>query len=524
MARGPKRTHAQDHVVKGRRLERHIHELGLASEDEYRTWCLDHGFSKDLHKSNAQRQKEQDLATQLRGEAALSKKRRGTRHPQNTITSLHQGELLNEDLGAEYLENIRTQFNNLGDDAKTRQSFHDLLVHVQRYGALFGLEPAIPFLGPAPGNCYVDGMAMLARNRAAWIRPISKWRPNSHNPRRQFNHLARHLLATYDVPFLMDAAWFQEEAEIAREQQGWFCHIGNGQNIRSADIPVKLTKMMSHCFSNAPEALPIERALRWGQIVGQGGSPSLARAVMSSRLGMKFGNEDFWETVLKFLVNNPMIDPTLVGPIVDFVHNVKFAPREIVHPGGQVQRIGPAQPNFAVKGRSAEKLLGQMEEWHEQLGQDFAADEDIGRGRKAAIKWDASGLRPLQIQEENPQTGETIIWMVQELTSSKELVSEGRAMRHCVSSYAKNCRKGSASIWSLQAVDENKERQPVMTIAVDIRSKAVTQVRGRYNIAPVGKAKSVKQQNLSRAYIRLLSRSQRILKRWMTQEGLSLRC
>jgi hypothetical protein len=115
-----KKNHTQDHVVKGRRVERHIHELGLTSEDEYRSWCLDHGFSKDLHKSNAQRQKEQDLATQLRGEAALSKKRRVTRHPQNTITSLHKGEHLNEDLGAEYLENIRAQFSNLNDDAKTQ--------------------------------------------------------------------------------------------------------------------------------------------------------------------------------------------------------------------------------------------------------------------------------------------------------------------------------------------------------------------------------------------------------------------
>jgi hypothetical protein len=523
MARGTKKTHSHEHAVKARRLERHIQAVGLSTEDDYRTWCLDHGLSKDLHKSSTQRKKEQDLATQLRSKAALSRKRRGTRQPKNTITALYHDDNSNEDLGAEYLEKIRTQFA-LPNDDETRRALHDTLVHVERYGTLFGTEPAIPFLGPAPGNTYIEGIGMLARHHASWIRQISEWRPNSHSPRRQFSHLGRHLLATYEVPFFVDAAWFQEEEIDAVEQQSWFCHIGNGQNIRSADIPVKLTKMMAHCFSNAPESLPIGRALRWGQIIGQGGSASLARAVMSSRLGMKFGNEDFWETVLKFLVNNPMIDPTLIGPIVDFIHNVKFAPREVIHPGGLVGRIGPELPNFAVKGRSAEKLLTQMEEWHDELGQDIAADEDIGRGRKAPIKWDASGLKPLQLQEENPQTGETVTWMVQELTSHRELLTEGRSMHHCVSSYTKNCRKGTASIWSLQAVDENKERQPVMTIAVDVRSKAITQVRGRYNIAPVGKAKSMKQQSLSRSYLRLLSRSQRILKRWMTQEGLSLRC
>ena len=116
------------------------------------------------------------------------------------------------------------------------------------------------------------------------------------------------------------------------------------------------------------------------------------------------------------------------------------------------------------------------------------------------------------------------MWMVQELLSNKELVSEGRAMRHCVASYAKNCRKGKTAIWSLQAVDEEETRQPVMTIAVDVRRKNITQVRGKYNIAPVGKTKNVQQKSLNRAYMRLLDRSQRIFQRWVAQEGLSVRC
>ncbi len=523
MPRGPKRTRSHDHALKARQFQRHIKELGLSSEYEYRTWCVEHGFSKDLHKSAALRKKERGLADKLRGQTALSRRRRGTRHPQNTITGLYRGSIGRDDVGAEYLEKIRLLFEGTADD-ETRRALHELLIHIERFGSLFGLDPAIPFFGPTPGNTYIEGIGMLARHHKAWVRPIAHWRPNSHNTRRQFNHLARHLLATYDVPFLMDAAWFREDEELAREQQIWFRHMGDGQNIRTADIPVRLTKMMAHCFAHAPDGLPVERALRWGQIVGQGGSESLARAVMSSRLGMNFQHEDFWETVLTFLVNNPMVDPSLVDPIIDFIHNTKFAPREIVRPGGQVQRLGPRQSNFSVKGRSVEKLLDQMEEWHGELGQEIEAEEDLGRGRKAPITWDRSGFRPLRIQEDVPQTGETITWMVQELVSSRELICEGRAMKHCVSTYAKNCRKGRSSIWSLQAVDGNRERHPVMTIAVDVKGKAVTQVRGRYNIAPVGKAKSAKQQTLNTAYLRLLKRSQRILKRWMSQEGLRLRC
>ena len=526
MARKEKRKRTHDQVYKARRLARHIRALGLKSEDEYRAWCLEHGFDKALHKSTFLQQKEQELAKELHAKATLTHRRRGTRRPKNTITLLYRRELKQEKLGADYLKKIQSVFEKPGNDGKTRRALHNMLIHVERYGDLFGMAPVIPFLGPVPGNTFVEGMGMLARQHGSWIRSVTDWRPNSHNPRRQFNSLARHLLARYEVPFFMDAAWFQENEATALQQQGWFKHIGDGQNIRTADVPVKLTKMMAHCFFTAQEGLPIERALRWGQVVGQGGSESFARAVMGSRLGMHFEHEDFWETVIKFLVNHPMLDTSLVGPIVDFIYNHKYEPREIVRPGGGVEVVGPAQPNFAVKGRSIDKLLHQMEAWHEELGRDLGGEDAayFGRGRKPVVRWEPSGIGSLRILEENPQTGEKTTWMIQELLSTRELLSEGRGMHHCVASYAKNCRKGNTSIWSLQAMNSGQERQPVMTIAVDARSKNITQVRGKYNISPVGKAKNVKQQSLNRAYIRLLSRSQRIFQRWISQEGLRLRC
>jgi len=526
MASKLKRRKAHEQERNDRKLKRHLRALGLKSEEEYQAWCINRGLGKGLRKSTNQRQKEREIAKRSQADARLTQKRRHTRHPRNTIALLYRSELGKEKLGADYLKMIRTLFKKIGDQTRVRRAFYDLLIQVERYGSLFGADPAIPYLGPVPGNTFIEGLGMLARQREVWIRPIADWRPNSHNPRRQFNHLARYLFATYDVPFFIDAAWFQEDEAVAQKQQGWFRHIGDGQNIRTADIPVKLSKMMGHCFSMAPEGLPIERALRWGQVVGQGGSESLARAVMSSRLGMHFEHEDFWETVIKFLVNHPMLDPALVGPITDFVHNQKYEPREIVRPGGAVELAGPPQPNFAVKGRSIDKLMRLMEEWHEDLGQELPVDDNgtFGRGRKALVKWEPSGIGSLRILEEDPQTGERITWMIQELLSNRELIAEGRAMHHCVASYGKNCRKGNTSIWSLQAVDGNQERQAVMTIAVDARSKNVTQVRGRYNMAPVGKAKDSKQRSLNRAYKRLLARSQRVFQRWMSQEGLKLRC
>ena len=98
-----------------------------------------------------------------------------------------------------------------------------------------------------------------------------------------------------------------------------FLHIGSGQNIWKADIPVQLAKKMVHLFLQAPDRYTIEEALRWSQILGLEGEQPLVRAVNATRLGTTFENEAFWNSVIQFFVNNPMLDPDHVCPIVDFI-------------------------------------------------------------------------------------------------------------------------------------------------------------------------------------------------------------
>src|SRR5262249_16261642 len=108
-------------------------------------------------------------------------------------------------------------------------------------------------------------------------------------------------------------------------QQGWFLHVGRGQNIRTADLPLPYTKRMAHEFMQAPADLTIKEAIRWGQIHGLGGSERLMHAVIGTRLGPPFMHDDFWITVLQFLIANPMLDLAHVGPIIDYIHQQRFA-------------------------------------------------------------------------------------------------------------------------------------------------------------------------------------------------------
>ena len=80
-------------------------------------------------------------------------------------------------------------------------------------------------------------------------------------------------------------------------------------------------------------------------------------------------------------------------------------------------------------------------------------------------------------------------WSIRELLSSDELIDEGRALRHCVSTYARSCHTGRSSIWSMEIEDENGRRK-ILTIEVALREKVIRQVRGRRNRLPTPKRKT----------------------------------
>ena len=505
----------------------HLEKLGLQSEADYRKWCRTHGLGLGVFKSATQKRRELDLAEQERDRAILSRRRKNTRKPPKTLRQLYDGSLPRGPLGAEYLHEVRDRFDGLQHDPPARRAFLDILLAAEEHGRLFGLDPALPHLGDIPTNRFIAGMAQIARHHRQFVRPAPAWRPDSRNPRRQFGHLARHLLAGYpDVPAFMDAAWFEDVSEATDRHQHWFLHLGAGGNIRTApSLPVSLTKRMAHAFLQGPGDLDIGRALRWAQVTGQDGSDALAQAVIASRLGDHFEAEDFWSSVIVFFVRNPMLDPAQVGPIVDFAHHQKFVPEEHFFPDGSVEHRPPSQPNFAMKSRSVDKLLRQVDEWHSALNQRFVdpfAEDAAPRGSKRwqnLIKWDRCDIDEFDHEETNPNTGESVFWMIRELCSNRALNVEGRSMHHCVSSYVKSCRNGNTSVWSLSARLE-KKRIPVLTIAVDPRTRAITQARGKCNAsldAPTGR------RGKRSGGDRFVTLARPVLERWVRQEQLQMR-
>jgi hypothetical protein len=367
-----------------------------------------------------------------------------------------------------------------GRHAGALRAYEQLLRHVQsRTGLLHPSDQAADHR-----NLLNAGLLALALHHADWLRPVESWCPPGLPAWPQFTSLAHHLFARYAVPPFMTSVWFDMPPGEVLPQHGWYKHLGLGQSIRTAGVPLHFTKAMAHLFGQAPHHYPVTAALRWAQVRGLGGGEALARAVVGTRLGKLLENEDFWEGVLHFFVNHPSIDLGHVGPVVDFLQHQKFEWREGVSSEGVFGKLPPPRPDYSIKGRTVASLLRQVEEWHKQLGQDM---------QPTCLSWRRSPFKGFRLVEGSEGLGNVRVWTITELLTSRELFLEGRAMRHCVASYAERCAKRQTSIWSLQ-VENRAGRHRVLTIEVDLPKRTVCQARRKCNRLPQATEREVMER------------------------------
>ena len=513
----------------------HIQTLKLKTVEEYQEWCRQHGFRDALTKKGSQRRKELELAEQLQQKnldsplekkpelshrerqlADLAAAKRQRSQTPDLLKQIHASSLGADELKSATLRKVHAAFANLEEDG--RDALLQLLLHVEHNADLLNTASASERQGRQPGNTFVEAVLALGRHYRDWLRPIDTWQHTSRNQRTQFNSLARHLLAQYDVPFFMDAVWFRADAEGQRQQE-WFKHIGRGGNIRSADIPIQASKKMAHHFLQAPDHYTVEEALRWGQIRGQDGIPFLAEAINATRLGRSFENEKFWSAAIHFFARQPNLELDWIGPIVEYMHHQKFTTEEFIHPDGRRQVVPPPQPNLSMKSRSLPKLLRQVGKWKERWNWEARQQED---------KETASGkpkFSHFYYEEIDEKESRTLDWSIQELTTARALATEGEAMRHCVASYSKRLNK--TSIWSLQVREGNRTHR-IMTISINNEDGIVTEAKGRFNADPAIEVDAQAMAGEPRARGRLnrtdrdyLGRSHKILHLWLERESIT---
>ena len=312
--------------------------------------------------------------------------------------------------------------------------------------------------------------------RWSWLRDLEKWRPQSRKAEKMILELIHHLFAKYPVPHFMNQAWLELDSAMIQ----WFIHIGHGGNIRKAPVlPIKLTKKMAHYCLQGQSSLSITQALRRGQVLGLGGNKKLTRKILNSRIGKHLDYEDFWPTLIQFLIKHQEETELPVYEIVEYVHLQKYGlPEEEKY--GNV-KLPAEDPDFQIKGRSLSNLVKTV--------QDRFQFKKILK-----IFFQAPPVQSLiwQDQQEDPQE----IIRIEPISNNFDLLTEGKVMKHCVATYLASCLGGNTSIWSMTKQLKGSTPQRLLTIELVISddTRKVCQARGKCNREPKsGEMKFVKQ-------------------------------
>ena len=244
-------------------------------------------------------------------------------------------------------------------------------------------------------------------------------------------------------------------------------HVAAGgslyEAVKAGLMPVPMTRGMCHDLLSRGGEPRLLHALRKVQVKAAGGDARLFRAWIATRAGRSLHtrvDEEFWQTVLAWLCANAMLPQAEISPLVDYIEHRRAE-----------------GPGFSMKGRSALAMIRAMRQWHGQLSKEKAA---------AGRVFPASGLAPMDIdwsRRDVKGNRLTEIWHFREILDARTLADEGRAMGHCVYSYARSIENGQCSIWTATLKD-NAGHWRRLTIEVRQSQRQIAQARGRFNRLP----------------------------------------
>ncbi len=315
----------------------------------------------------------------------------------------------------------------------------------------------------------------------AWQRPAEGWPVRGKSRHTRLVSLVDHLLVVYRVPRFLYHVLLGPEQHRKRDLDGarLFAHLAAGGSMREAVrkrwVPLPLTRRMGHLFLQAPADASLDLAARRAQVLAQGGDARLAPVLAASLDDRpRNGTRAFWWEAVAWLCRQRDLDLAEVGPVIDFLDHAVDEDR-----------------GHDLAGRTLPALRRAMAAWHAELAQ---------IRRLHGVVFQPSGFAPGRWVRQR-KVGERIevaVWTLEEILTSRDLVREGSAQRHCVATYVPDVREGRAAIWSLR-----RDGHRMLTVEVRPARNAIVQVRGRGNrLARPGELE--------------------LLKRWARANGLEL--
>ncbi len=457
-------------------MRAHMERLGLATVEEYFDWCKVHGYVQSTVKSTQKLDREV-LRFIREGAKVKLRETRRLRRPDRILLPLLEGEVCRV-MPEQMLVVNRLMGKRVYDPARRCFTRRLLKQVVKRCPGLLWERLGE---GTRPDTLYLRAVLRMAQYHDQVLRPIETWRPRSHSSRQRILSLAQHLFASWPVPKFLHRAWFQGDGK-ARLYQRWFLHIGAGNNIRSADLPLPCSKKMAHYFMQAPADYKAEEALRWGQVHALGGDARLADCLRGTLLCQSFMHHEFWESVIRFFIRYPKFRGRFVRLSISYLQQRRFESQEFKGADGVTYILAPEQPSLSMRGRSMKSFVQEVREWCRRPWY-------LDRLWKN-VRWSPSGIQPFR--RGSSLTADQEVWSINELLTSEDLHLESLKMRHCVAAYAEKCLRGHSSIWTL-VVERKKKAKKLLTIEVDPNKREIVEALGPCNRQPKPLARTVLQ-------------------------------
>lgn len=367
---------------------------------------------------------------------ALQFSRKRFKKFEEIIEQLYQGEDLSFSFSDRRIWKINECFNSFSTTTKPaeRKLLRDVLIRLCEKTELVAEESCI------------QALFNMVQNKACWKKDLFKWKPVTKQAATQVKELASYLFCKYKVPDFLYQGLYETKNLQHLE---WLIHLGDGGKVKEMKkIPIPFSQKMGHYFLNAPATFSVAEALRWAQVKGLNGEDRLAERIAYSWIGTKpYSDEVFWEGFIQLVINGGMFNLNKLTELIDYVR--------------EERRVNI---NYSLKGRTLLSLFRQSDAWHNRFS-----------GNRANLVWKPSGIEGYKTEKRSE------VVVLEELTASRKLSEEGKAMKHCVGSYAFYCAKGKSAIFSLRKYSGGVLLDIMATIEVNLSLQRIVQAKAKMN-------------------------------------------
>jgi hypothetical protein len=309
--------------------------------------------------------------------------------------------------------------------------------------------------------CYADfegkRRASIEKYRFLAIRSPEDWRSRlkSHDHDKRFRELVRFVFARYRVARHLENAWLDEPAPgEAFDFRRWYILIADGGSLHRQITSAFLSKLETHHFLDAPDAVATCRQAFWYAFaMAESADAAVALNVARTKLPDYRPRETFWKEAARYFARNPL-------PIEEMNAFIDY-----------FQAVRAENAAFTLKGRPVDALRRRVEEWRRMVER---------RERISGGTW--AGLALEDVAYEAIDEGKRAIWSFRQIKTGNDLFKEGERMRHCVAGYKAACMAGHSSIWSLSC--EFPIGHVYRSVTMEIREGQIVQCRGFANRQP----------------------------------------